>query len=549
MNLGLRPYQRAAINATYNFLEQRTDNPCIVLPVGSGKSVVMAGIVRELITEYKGLRIAVVAHVRELVRQNHEKLIVRWPEAPAGIYSASLNRRDRFDPVIFSSIQSVYNKAPMLGRFDLLLVDEAHRIPVKDEGTYRSFIQSCKRFNKDLRVVGLTATPYRLSGGLICEPENVLNAVSYEEPIADLIREGYLAKPISKGGAARVDLSDVHTRMGEYVEKDLERAMMEGDLVHRACKEIAEYCHNRRAWIVFASSVAHAQAISKSLTSLGFDGRVVVGSTPKGERDESIQLLSKGLIRYIVSVDVLSEGYDEPKIDAIILMRPTKSPGKYVQQVGRGTRPIYAPGFDMETREGRLSAIECGPKKNFLVLDFARNIEEHGPIDAIEIKKKRAGSKAELTKAPQKQCPKCNEFCAIQLMTCPTCEYEWPKPAPKHDDTATDAPILSDGEKKTHSHVVTGIGFAKYQKQGSPPLMKVTYSCGMRTFDEYVPLQFSGLPRSRAVEWWQARNYTRVPLVPRTVDEALDIVHTLRQPKTITVNESGKYPEIIGIEL
>lgn len=545
----LRPYQRAAIDTTHNFLRHRDGNPCIVLPVGSGKSVVMGAFTQEAVTEYPGTRIAILAHVRELVRQNHEKLITLWPNAPAGIFSASLGRKDRFDPIIFGSIQSVYDKAPKLGRFDLLLIDEAHRIPIKDEGMYRHFIEQCTRFNPDLRTIGLTATPFRLGGGPVCSPVNVLTDISYEEPIKDLINNGYLTLPVSKPGATRADLSEVHIRQGEYVEDELGAAMMKGDLVKRACKEIAELCDDRRAWIIFASSVAHAYSIHETLERMGYSGRVVTGKTKKSERDGSIELFRYGSIRFLVSVDVLSEGYDEPRIDALIMLRPTKSAGKYVQQVGRGTRPIYAAGYNLETKDGRLAAIVAGPKRDFLVLDFAGNIEAHGPVDAIRVEKaKRGSSKSTVVTAPQKICPQCNAYVMIQIMTC-ACGYQWPRPEAKHSDTATDAPILSDGETKIAAHEINGITYVKYSKADGRPLMLVTYNCGLRTFTEYVPLEHGGELRSRAVEWWNARNFTRVPLVPRTVDAALEIVHTLRQPKRITISETGKYPEIIGIEL
>lgn len=548
----LREYQRDSIAATHDFLRTRDDNPCIVVPVGGGKSVIMAALIQEAITQFPGTRICVLAHVRELVRQNADKLQKAWPDAPLGIYSASLNRRDRFEPIIFASIQSVYNKAGALGRFDLLLVDEAHRIPIKSEGTYRHFINECRRFNPHIRVIGFTATPFRLQGGYVCSPDYILNAVAYEKPIKELINEGYLNTLISKGGATRADLDGLHVRAGEYIEDEISERMQRGDLVPRACREILELCHNRKSWIIFACSVSHAESIHAELTKLGVDGRVVVGNTPKTERDNALSEFSHGRIRFLVSVDVLGEGYDEPRIDALIMMRPTKSAGKYVQQVGRGTRTRYEPGFDIETTDGRLAAIAASAKPTTLVLDFAGNIEEHGPVDAIKIEPpKQHGGKVVIRAAPTKRCP--NEHCClyvpIQVMTCPDCGHEWPAPLPNHADTASDAPILSDGAVKIATHPVRGISYAKGISAGKPPFLNVTYSCGLRFFYDRVFLESSGAWRAKAVDWWQARNYTRVLQVPRTVDEALEVAHQLRAPKEITVNESGKFPTIVGVNL
>ena len=181
----LRPYQRAAVDATWNYLRNREGNPCIVLPTGAGKTIVLAELIREALTQWSGTRICVLAHVRELVAQNADKLRRYWPEAPLGIYSASLKRRDRFEPVIFASIQSVASKAMQMGRFDLLLIDEAHRIPLRSEGQYRQFIADCLRANPQLRIAGLTATPYRLGGGPVCGPDYILNEVCYEARVGD----------------------------------------------------------------------------------------------------------------------------------------------------------------------------------------------------------------------------------------------------------------------------------------------------------------------------------------------------------------------------
>lgn len=258
----LRPYQSAAIDATWNYLRQQPGNPCIVIPTGGGKTLCLAEIIRYALTEWPGTRICVLAHVRELVEQNATKLRAYWPQAPLGIYSASLKRRDRFEPVIFASIQSVAKKSAQLGRFDLLLVDEAHRVPLRAEGQYREFIDGCRRFNPALRIAGLTATPYRLGGGPVCGPDYILNDVCYEARVGDLIRDGYLSRLVSKAGTARADLSGVHIRNGEYAGGQLERACNITSVVEAACDEIVSYCSDRRAWIVFAAGIAHAEHVA-----------------------------------------------------------------------------------------------------------------------------------------------------------------------------------------------------------------------------------------------------------------------------------------------
>lgn len=527
----LRPYQRGAIDAAWNYLRECDGNPCLVLPVGAGKTIILAELIRESLTTWPGTRIAVVAHVRELVAQNADKLGRHWPEAPIGIYSASLRRRDRFEPVIFASIQSVYEKAMHLGRFDILLIDEAHRIPLRSEGMYRTFIDGCRRANPDLRVIGLTATPYRLGAGMVCGPEYILNDVAYEARIADLIRDGYLSPLVSKGGLARADLSGVHVRNGEYVASELQDACNVSAVVESACDEIVTLCGARRAWVVFCAGVQHAEKVCAALQRRGVAAAVVEGDMPASARDSAIAAFQRGELRALCNVNVLCEGFDAPHVDAVIMLRPTKSAGLYVQQVGRGTRL-------------------CEGKRDCMVLDFAGNIAEHGPVDSIEVRApRRRGDKAEVIGAPTKQCPQCQGIVLVQVRECPDCAYRWPvADMARHDAKASDAPILA-GEIAPTEYTVTGVRYDRHDKLGGTPSLRVTYTCGLRTFREWVCLEHGGMPRAKAVSWWARRSDPRTYSgAPRTIDQALSMTETLATPARIRVLERGKYPEIVGHE-
>ncbi|MFM8584538.1 MAG: DEAD/DEAH box helicase, partial [Planctomycetaceae bacterium] len=189
--LTLRPYQNEAIGAVYRHLRERDDNPCVVLPTGSGKTPVMASICRDVALQWQS-RVIVLAHVKELLEQTVDKLRLVCPDVQVGVYSAGLKRRDTDAPVIVAGIQSIFRRALDVGPFDLVLVDEAHMIPPEGEGMYRQFLTEAKVNNRDLRVVGLTATPYRLKSGLICTPDHFLNHVCYEAGLRELIVQGYL---------------------------------------------------------------------------------------------------------------------------------------------------------------------------------------------------------------------------------------------------------------------------------------------------------------------------------------------------------------------
>ena len=182
--MNLRPYQAEAVQAVYNALRARSDNPCVVLPTGTGKSLVIAQIVSDAVSRWQG-RVLILAHVKELLEQNADKIRRLCPSIEIGIYSAGLRSREKTQSCIVAGIQSVYQRACELGSFNLVIVDECHLIPVAGDGMYRQFLAEARIVNPKLRTIGLTATPYRLSGGLICKPENAIHAVtSHRDQVA-----------------------------------------------------------------------------------------------------------------------------------------------------------------------------------------------------------------------------------------------------------------------------------------------------------------------------------------------------------------------------
>lgn len=527
--MDLRWYQQASVDSVNAYLAAEDGNPCVVLPCGAGKSVVIAEMCRQYLTQWPSTRIAVVAHVRELVKQNAEKLAMHWPEAPMGVYSAGLGYRDTQSSIIFASIQSVYKRAQEIGPLDLIFIDEAHRIPLSGEGIYRRFIAEAKAQTSHLRVVGFTGSPYRLGPGMVVGPDYILNAIAYEAPIRQLIEEGYLCRLTSKSTKARADLGDVHIRNGEYRSDELERAITAGDLVERTAREIVDRCANRRAWLVFCAGIEHAHRVSRALSALGITAPVVSSETPREERDRHIRNHQAGRIPALVNVNVLSEGYDAPHVDAIIMLRPTKSAGLYYQQVGRGLR-IHP------------SKSEC------LVLDFAGNIAEHGPIDAIDVK---GGPKKAPGPAPTKVCPECDEILLISVMHCPCCGYAWEPSgaaATPHDDTPTELSVLSQPPERVP---VDRVSYHRHEGKSGVPTLRVDYHCGLIVYREWVALEHDGYARTKATYWWLVREPSPPnAAVPRTVQDALRWLEAshLREPTAIYVRIAGRYPRIESYE-
>lgn len=531
----LRDYQHDAIGALYGYFAERDGNPLIILPTGAGKSVVIAAFVRGVFERWPGQRVIILTHVKELIEQNYERMVALWPLAPAGIYSASLNRRDVFDPIIFAGIQSVHRKAQALGHFDLVLVDECHLIGHSADGMYRRFLDGLRQINPALKVIGLTATAFRTGTGDITYGEQrIFTDVAYELPIATLLERRHLAPLVSKRTTTELDLEDVHIRQGEFVAAELEAAVDQDEVTRAAVDEIIRYGADRRSWLVFCSGVRHALHVHAELQRRGIPAGCVTGDTPRTAREQIIAEYKAGRLRAITNANVLTTGFDAPETDLIGFLRPTCSPGLYVQMAGRGMRT--APG-----------------KRDCLVLDFAGNVSRHGPVDQVRPwrpSKKKAAPSA----APTHDCPECMTILPAQTRVCPECGYEWPVD-PKHSGTASNLAILSSLEDPS-DYILTlevdQVAYSKHAKPGKIPSLRVDYTCGLRRFSEWVCLEHTGYPRNKAASWW-ARRDERVRWhdgfhvgVPAYVDDALAAIDSLSVPRTITINTKPKYPEIIG---
>ncbi len=543
----LRYYQQDAVLATYDFLQKRTDNPCIVCPTGAGKSHILAQICHDVVTRWSG-RVLMLTHVKELVEQNAEKIKNMLGGQHIGIYSAGLKQRETAQPIIGASIQSVYKRACEFDPFDLILVDEGHLIPPTGDGMYQQFFADAKTINPKIRIVGLTATPYRMTSGMLCGPDNILNDVCYEIGVKELIMQGFLCPLKSKAGKHKADTSGLHIRGGEFINSEIADLMDSETLVHSACNEIIAETKHRNSILIFASSVGHAQHIKDKIQRVsGQEVGMVTGDTSSGERAEIIKRFkgqtvaadlfgaTKGPLKYLVNVNVLTTGFDAPNVDCVVLLRPTNSPGLYYQMVGRGFRLHPS-------------------KENCLVLDFGGNILRHGPVDSIQIKERSGrGGKGD-NDSPAKECPECQALIHAGYSICPECSFEFPKAGQNHEATASTEGILS-GEITDEQFDVSAVAFHEHIKrnadENTKPTLRVEYRLGLGHYEsEWVCFEHTGYARDKAEQWWLARSNEPVP---DTIWQALDLANAgvLADTNSIIVRSiSGqKYNRIIAYDL
>ena len=401
----LRPYQQRALDMLYAwFRENQTGNPCLSLPTGSGKSHVIAALVKDAVQTYPDTRILMLTHAKELITQNLEKLRQHWDDAPVGVYSASLRARELHQPITFAAIQSVRNRAHEIGHIDLCIVDEAHAINHTQTGGYRKLIAALTEINPALRVVGLTASPYRLGHGMIHEGDDALfDHIIEPVSIEELVEAGHLAKLRSKHTTLTYSTQGVKKSGGEFVAGELERAVNTLDNNEAVVTETIRRAQGRRSIIVFCAGVSHAEHIAELFASHGESVACVHGGTDMDDRDRIISEFKAGRIRIITNVSVLSTGFDHTGIDCVVFLRPTMSPGLYYQMAGRGLR----------TSQG---------KDDCLVLDFAGNVSQHGPITAIQAPRKAGKGEGEMA---TKECPDCAEILLVTARACPACGHEF----------------------------------------------------------------------------------------------------------------------------
>ena len=340
----LRDYQQQAVNNTIKFFQKKREPAVIVLPTGAGKSLVIA----ELARIAKG-RVLVLAHVKELVEQNYEKY--KSYGLSAGIFSASLGKKDWAEKAIFGSVQSVARASDnFFNDFSLLVIDECHRVAEEGSTQYQDVIKKLLERNPQLCILGLTATPYRLGLGWIYEYSNLgelktdqkrfFKQCVYELPLSYMIKNKYLTPPV------KVDIPVTCYDFSELSGKDRMFTAAEVEEVLKSQKRLTPFIikniiditerFNRKGVMIFSSTIKHAEEIMTYLPVN--DSRLVVGDTDMNERNEIIEDFKNKKFKYLVNVSVLTTGFDAPHVDVIAILRPTESNSLYQQIVGRGLR-------------------------------------------------------------------------------------------------------------------------------------------------------------------------------------------------------------------
>ena len=524
-----RWYQQEACDAFWQFVETNHDasrNPVLVLPTGTGKSVIIAFIIQHAVESWHGVKVLMLTHVGELVKQNAGKLSSIWPEADIGICSATLGHKDTDNSIIFGNVQSV---APLLkrdpnifGQRNLIIIDECHMLSEDDNSQYRQVIATLKKLRPQMRILGLSATPYRMKGGYLTEQKNaVFTDIVYDlnSQFERLIKEGYLAPVTTLKTKPHVDLTGVGTRAGDYKLDELQKACGDDAMLKNSLVEVVKRSSGRRAWIVFIAGIENCNKCAQLLREMSVSAYAVNSSFSADENATKIEAFRKGEIRCLVSADQLTTGFDVPQVDLIAMLRPTKSPGLYVQMIGRGLRPA----------EG---------KKDCLVLDFARNIERLGPINNPFIRartEKKASSKQQ---APVRSCPGCQAYIPVQATVCPHCGQK----IERNLELELQAGVLIE---RTFGHqpkpgrkiaTVISVDYTEYKSVSGNVSFCAVYTCIVggkkRTIKKWLAFnqKKTSIGYLEATKSWRELSSYSYKLVPLSVEEAMQRTSELKTP-------------------
>lgn len=490
-----------------------------------------------------------LSHRKEILEQDAAEIQSMLPFGhTCGIYSAGLRRYAMDDSVICAGVQSVYKKWADFGRRHLVIIDEAHLLNDDDDSTmYRQFIDGLTSVNPKMRLIGLSATPYRTATGTICGPDKLFHSICYEAKIPQLIADGYLCPLVNKPTGELFDTSKLHIRAGEFIANEVERLFNDNGKTEAACIEMVAATSDRHTVLVFTSGVAHAQHVAACLQRItGKHVGCVTGETSPLERAAELKSFAEMRTKFLVNVDCFTTGLNVRCIDTIVVLRATASAGLFCQIAGRGFR----------THDS---------KKDCLILDHGGNLARHGPLDSPSYGQKKVTVAIEREPSEPieggKQCPACNAWVSNATKVC---ECGW---LFANIDTFSDSQsqILAKPEK----WFVTKMYFSRHvkrkAKEDAPNTLRVTYAVepycsepiagnlATKEISEWVCLEHEGWAKTNALQWW--RKHSIADLNEDGFDWPIDAAVSLFERGavanvlSITTMRDGHFYKIINREI
>ena len=530
-----RDYQEWAIQSIFEWFENHnTGNPLVVMPTGTGKSLVFCEFIRRALYAFWNTRILLLTHDENLVSQNASTMNRVWPGAPLGMHAAGLRKRDTSYSIIFGMVKSVaatlHKNSSAFPPFDILIIDEAHAFSDKEASAYQTILKILSKHNPNIRVIGFTATPYRLGMGSLLEGgvfTDIAVDMSGIAPFAWFVEQGYLSPLITKKTIVEIDTDSIKQTAGEYSIKSNDAAIK--PVLAQALDEIAQYSRDRKHILGYLPSIDMCELVKYGLELRGISSATYHSRNTKTENAQAMVGFKHGEFKALLSLSKLTTGFDFPELDFGFIFRATTSPGLWVQILGRFTRPAYG-------------------KANALVLDFAGNTRRLGPINDPRLPR-RKGEKADGT-APVRVCNECGCYNHARATECDVCGHPFPVTV-SINETADDAELMITALPSTTVEIpISYVSYAAYQKKGAlNPCIRVTYfdnSTPPKSVDQYITPYHSGSVGNRGKAWYEGRTGVKLPA---TIDEAIAMLAETPKPKSIIVETSKQYPTVIQCKM
>lgn len=503
----LRDYQQECVNTIWN--DMFTSNRVLIsLPTGSGKSVIFQKLIEKSIEKKPDIKIIILFNRVKLLKQIHERLSQYIPGI--GIYCSSLNRFDDTN-IIVASIQSM----PHDKFFNLIIFDETHNLN-DNEGKYIDFISSAMSKNENIKMVGFTATPFRNDGYIFGEGK-FWPKINYTKSILYMINKGYLVRPVCLQPDYLIDTSKLRITAGEYNQSDISQITSDEEYAKEQVIDALNRSIGRKKTIWFCSNIKHCELVKKILLSFGEWAVSVHSNLDDDQQNDDLDLFMKNdEVKHLTFVSIVSEGFDYPPIDCVVLLRPTRSPVMMIQTIGRALRPS----------EG---------KENALILDYAQVVKELGPLTNPVVKKQNKTAKKEQEKKPtQKVCKNCRAIVPIKEKICPNCNVEFGQGTQSGNLFADEnADLLGETVKKID---VSWISIANHTSKSGNSCIKISYYSKdilQKPVCEFIAHTFSKGKKM---------------LQTRSAELLIENGKATRIPKSITYIMDNGYPRIKSFE-
>lgn len=451
----LRSYQQESIQAVNKEFET-SKTALLVLPTGAGKTVCFISYIEQELKKNPSTKFLILVNKLRLLKQALKNIKSMLPEVSVKIYCASMGFKDLSGTVTIATIQSIFK---VKGSFDIIIADEVHNIN-QLEGQYKEFLD-----NNDCKLLAVTATPFR-QDGYIYGKGKLFKRICYQKSLVWAIENKFLVPPRIKYTDQQYDTSSLRVTAGEFNLGDIEKLTSDAMKLTKQIDDALPKLQGRSKIVWACSSIRHAEDVKRELESRGELVSICHSKQSEDEFEDNFYSFDNRTARHLTFVSIISEGIDIPKIDAVILMRPTRSPVLMIQTIGRGLR----------TYEG---------KKNLIVLDYGQVIENCGPIDNPIIKDKKN------KKAPKpinmKFCPKCYEYVVSNARECPCCLYNFASEIERNylknlTDRASEASVLSIPKEIS----INKVRFKIHKSKAGNECLKITYHAPIMTIDEYI---------------------------------------------------------------